>query len=202
MSSYSVAGPRRVPQQQRGQRRVAAFLNAAASVVCEVGYERATMSAIAERSQSCIGSLYQFFPNKESLADALCAGYVEEIKASWKSLGGEAGMLTAAKLACRLVDLQIDIVTNHPALLALLDAPPTACTLKRREQVRELIAEVLLAHQPKLPRREARLTASVVQHLSRALLTLYASTDADAKRLVVQDFRKILTGYLVPKLKR
>ena len=201
MASRLAAAPRRIPQQERGQKRVAAFLSAAASVVCEVGYERATMSAIAERAESCIGSLYQFFPNKESLADALCAEYLEAIKASWKTLGFEAATLSTTKLACRLVDLQIDIVTSHPALLALLDAPPTSCTPKRREQVRELISAVLLAHQPRLPKSEARLTASVVQHVSRALLILYAVADPEAKRAVVEDFRKILTAYLVPKLR-
>ncbi|MGH9824396.1 MAG: TetR family transcriptional regulator, partial [Blastocatellia bacterium] len=66
--SYSATTPRRIPQQKRGQRRVAGFLRAAASVIAEMGYEQATMSAIAERASSCIGSLYQFFPNKAAVA--------------------------------------------------------------------------------------------------------------------------------------
>lgn len=44
-------------------------MEAAAAVIAEKGYEGATMAEIAARSGTKIGSLYRFFPNKESLAD-------------------------------------------------------------------------------------------------------------------------------------
>ena len=37
----------------------------------EKGYDAATMTEIAARSGTAIGSLYRFFPSKESLSDAL-----------------------------------------------------------------------------------------------------------------------------------
>ncbi|MDQ2711302.1 MAG: TetR/AcrR family transcriptional regulator, partial [Acidobacteriota bacterium] len=62
MASRSLITPRRVPRQERGERRVAALLEAAAAEIAEMGCEGATMSGIAERAGACIGSLYQFFP--------------------------------------------------------------------------------------------------------------------------------------------
>jgi len=59
----------KVPQRSNGKLRVAAILEAAAAVIAEEGYEGATMAEIAARSGTKIGSLYRFFPNKESLAD-------------------------------------------------------------------------------------------------------------------------------------
>jgi len=56
------------PQQERSERRLAAFLDAAAELFAEVGYEAATMTAIAERSGSSIGALYNYFPDKQAIA--------------------------------------------------------------------------------------------------------------------------------------
>jgi AcrR family transcriptional regulator len=179
---------------------VAGFLRAAASVITERGYERATMSAIAGRARSCIGSLYQFFPNKRSVAEALRGQYIKEIEQSWVTLGRQAAAMSAGKLACRLASLQIEIVNSHPALLALLEVPPTAHTHKRRELIRTHIATVLMAHKPHLPKTTALRVAAVVQQVSKGLLTLYAQADADGKPALIEEFKSVLTGYLVPKL--
>lgn len=168
-------------------------------MITETGYERATMSAIAERARSCIGSLYQFFPNKRSVAEALRDQYVKEIEQSWIALGRQAAALSAEDLTCRLVRLQIEIIKTHPALLALLDVPPASH--KRRELICARIATVLMAHKPRMLRTTALRIASVVQQVSRALFTLYAQTDGDEKIATIEEFKSVLTGYLVPKLK-
>lgn len=71
---------RRVPQQDRGQRRVDRILDAAATVIAEVGVEGASTNAIAARAQTSVGSLYQFFPNKDAVVQALAARYAAEFE--------------------------------------------------------------------------------------------------------------------------
>ncbi len=159
------------------------------------------MSAIAERAHSCIGSLYQFFPNKPSVAEAIRAQYIKEIEQSWVVLGQQAATLSAEKLACRLVSLQLEIVKSHPALLALLDVPPTSRIAKGRELIRTRIATVLIAHKPRMSRATALRTALVVQQIIRGLLALYARADPDQKSAIIEEFKAVLSGYLVPKLK-
>jgi AcrR family transcriptional regulator len=66
---------RRVPQQDRGQRRVDLILDAAAEVIAEVGVDGATTNAIAARAHTSVGSLYQFFPNKDAIVQALAVRY-------------------------------------------------------------------------------------------------------------------------------
>lgn len=191
--------PRRIPQQKRGQRRVNGFLRAAASVITAMGYERATMSMIAQRSDSSIGSLYQFFPNKLSLAEALRDQYIKDIEQSWVVLGRQAAGLTVEDLTRRLIELQIEIIKSHPVLLALLEVPPASH--KRRELIRARIAAVLLAHKPRMSKATALRTASVVQQVSRGLFTLYAQATTSERIAILEEFRSVLTGYLVPKLK-
>src|ERR1700748_1418774 len=69
----------RMPQRRNGKLRVAAILKAGAAVIAEKGYEAATMAEIAARSGTKIGSLYRFFPNKESLADTIVVSARENL---------------------------------------------------------------------------------------------------------------------------
>lgn len=193
--------PRRQPQQQRGRRRVDGLLSAAACVIAEQGYEAATMCAIASRADSAIGSLYQFFPNKESVVDALRARYAKELEKLWASLAAEARRLKVEDLVSRLIQSQVNFAERHAAFLALFDAPPSVNTWRRRQIIRGRIARVILKRNARLPRNEAFRIASVVQQILKGLLTLYARADRAEKSVLVSEFKSVLTGYLIPKLK-
>jgi AcrR family transcriptional regulator len=73
MSTPAVtAGPlRRVPVQGRSVARVQRMLDACAEIVDEVGYEGLTTTLLAERAEVAIGSVYQFFPDKRAIVQAL-----------------------------------------------------------------------------------------------------------------------------------
>ena len=72
---------RRVPQQTRGELRLAKILDAGEKVFAQVGYEAATTNAIARQAKTSIGSLYQFFPNKEAILEAVAGRYLERLRA-------------------------------------------------------------------------------------------------------------------------
>jgi len=60
-------GARKNPRQERSKVMVEAILEAATQIFAEMGYARATTNKIAERAGVSVGSLYQYFPNKDSL---------------------------------------------------------------------------------------------------------------------------------------
>jgi AcrR family transcriptional regulator len=82
------------PQQERATRRLANFLDVAALLFAEIGYEATTMTAIAERSGSGIGTLYHYFQDKQSMAFALLNQYAQEVEAYWKPLIEQAETLS------------------------------------------------------------------------------------------------------------
>jgi AcrR family transcriptional regulator len=201
MFSRLDAAPRRIPQQRRGQRRVASLLRAAASVIAEVGYAPATMSAIAERSNSSIGSLYQFFPNKESVVEALRTQYVKELERVWISLAEEASTLTLENLVARLVHSQVEFADGHPGFLPLFEAPPTVNSPRRREMIRDRIARVILKRNSSMPRTETIRIAAIVQQIVNGLLRLYATADKGEKAAILEEFKSVLSRYLGSKLR-
>src|ERR1700728_2894379 len=79
----------KAPQRRNGKLRVAAILAAGAAVIAEKGYDAATMAEIAARSNTQIGSLYRFFPNKEVLSNALIAHYLECVDNAFDELNAE-----------------------------------------------------------------------------------------------------------------
>ena len=91
----------RAPKRQRGRLRVAAILQSAREVFMEKGYDAATMTEIAARSGTAIGSLYRFFPSKESLSDALLLHYVEQMSEGLASLAARTADMTPEVAARR-----------------------------------------------------------------------------------------------------
>ncbi|MGH6787987.1 MAG: TetR/AcrR family transcriptional regulator [Novosphingobium sp.] len=71
MASTAALAPRKAPAQARSRATQAAIVEAAARVVAARGLAGFTTNAVAERAGVSIGSLYQYFPNKDALMLAL-----------------------------------------------------------------------------------------------------------------------------------
>jgi AcrR family transcriptional regulator len=77
-ASPAPVGPlRRVPVQGRSLARVHRMLDACAELVDEIGYDGLTTTLLAERAGVAIGSVYQFFPDKRAIVQALTMRNVE-----------------------------------------------------------------------------------------------------------------------------
>ena len=87
--------PRKRPSQSRSQVLVAAIIQACRQVLTEEGAERLTTNRIAEVAGVTIGSLYQYFPNKEAILAYL---FAEEIAASTDQICRETTPRVAAQI--------------------------------------------------------------------------------------------------------
>jgi len=72
--------PRKSPTQQRSQLTVAALLKATAHILVKEGYESASTNRIAEAAGVSIGSLYQYFPEKQGIFEALHDRHVDKVR--------------------------------------------------------------------------------------------------------------------------
>jgi len=203
MHSHLAQAARRVPSQPRGERRVAQLLQAAAAVIAAVGYEAATMSAIAERARAPIGSLYQFFPNKQAITHALRTEYGRDYEQRLTALESEARELSLQKLVDRLIDSSIDFVESHPAFLSLLDAPSvTRSPESLRNTLRERLAACFAALQPRISKAKALRLAAVTLQLLKGLNQLYAESPRAEARQYVREYKNILYSWLTAPLEQ
>ena len=79
MAKKSRLNARKQPLQERSRETVAVILEAAARILEERGLEGYNTNAVAERGGISVGSVYQYFPNKDALTLALIARFEDEI---------------------------------------------------------------------------------------------------------------------------
>lgn len=197
MSSTSSNAVRVAPQQERSTRRLANFLDAAAELFGEVGFEAATMTAIAERSGSGIGTLYHYFPDKQSIGFALMHQYAQEIEAHWQPLMEQAEALTHREFAELFIEYVTEFVQERPGYLSLIAAPiKFSRDPESRKGLRMVIANAFRAKAPALTAERALLAANVAVQMVRSMTTLYAEAAPQEKSLVIAEYKKIMTLYL------
>jgi AcrR family transcriptional regulator len=69
--------PRSRPQQSRSRAKLGRILTATAELLEELSYDDLGTRLIAERAGVSIGSLYRFFPDKDSIVRALLLGWLD-----------------------------------------------------------------------------------------------------------------------------
>lgn len=72
--------PRKSPTQKRALETVEAILEAAVGLFSSRGYARTSTNHVARRAGVSIGSLYQYFPNKDALLAALLARHLAAVE--------------------------------------------------------------------------------------------------------------------------
>ncbi len=74
--------PRRIPVQGRSHQTVQRVLDAASSLLEQMPLEDVTTTRIAAEAGLSIGALYRFFPDKQTIIDAIAVRHVEQFRAS------------------------------------------------------------------------------------------------------------------------
>ncbi|MFC5941710.1 TetR/AcrR family transcriptional regulator [Micromonospora harpali] len=141
--------PRRTPRQVRAELTRKRILTAAAHVFAEHGYAAGTTNRIAERARVSIGSLYQYFPNKDAILAALLVQHID--RGVWTQ--ADQLDLSPGSLRAMVRALVRDAIDNHdddPQLLRIMieEAPVSKELLDaidrhgrtRVAQVRDLLA--------------------------------------------------------------
>jgi AcrR family transcriptional regulator len=201
MGSQIEIAPRRIPIQERGEQRVAGLLEAAAAIFAEVGYEAATMRDIAGRAGASIGSLYQFFPNKEVVARAIKTQYCQELKERWAGLVAVSAKTPTIQVIDEFLNVTIKAIEQHPAIIRLMDAPRSASPAPDiKESLREQLVALFLTRKPRISRNKAHRYAEITIQMIRAMLWLYLENERSDREALVSEMKSALVNYLTPRL--
>jgi AcrR family transcriptional regulator len=199
--SSDLSNLRREPQLERGERRVLQLLETAAAALAELGYEAATMTEIANRAGASIGTVYQYFPNKEVLVQALRNRYVAEMVHRWEQLEGATVGMTVAQMAHHIVKLTASFVNEHPAYYAVLDAPvKIQRSPQERQRLREGIARAFCSRKRGLSPETAFRMANVTLQILKSMHSLYSGADPQERQALVKEYKRALAAYLESRL--
>lgn len=119
--------PRKSPRQERSRITVERILDAAARIFQEQGYLGTTTNEIADEAEVSVGSLYQYFPNKDALLVALTRRHIESATAGLVGvvlgLSPDDGMRETIRTVVDFLVKQHDLDELH--LLVMHTAPRT-----------------------------------------------------------------------------
>ncbi|MBK6688060.1 MAG: TetR family transcriptional regulator [Deltaproteobacteria bacterium] len=193
---------RRVPTQARSQARLERMMDAAEHELAEVGYEAATMQAIAARAETSIGSLYQFFPNKQVLFDAISDRYLTRVR-------GMLDLLLSEELMARpwteVLETAVDAIwafdRDDPAVRAIwIQGRVTpelihAGSAINREMATRLEA-FLAQHLPALPSAHRPVVATMVVETISSMIFVATLRGEPAASQVMEETKVLLRRYL------
>ena len=138
----AVLRPRKTPRQPRSAETVAAILEATAQVLEVAGFAGFNTNAVARRAGVGIGSLYQYFPNKDALIIALMRRETERFQADTaRALDEETGAAAMDHVIAAAVRQQL----LRPVLARLLDIEESRPDFRGEGPDSQALPRVLLA---------------------------------------------------------
>ncbi|WNG15449.1 TetR/AcrR family transcriptional regulator [Cystobacter fuscus] len=196
-------GARKQPSQARSKALVDVLIQATTRILLREGWQALTTNRIARAAGVSVGSLYQYFPNKEALLLALVERIADEMTAHWIELGTSLHDASVDEGIATLVRVALDISRRDaPLYRAVLVELPRQGTLELFDRVNrrlaDALAEWLSARRDELDVVDPSLTAHILVTSLDALTDhtlLFRPELLDSPRFE-RELRALVTGYL------
>jgi AcrR family transcriptional regulator len=192
---------RREPVQARSKERIKRILDAAEQLFVDVGYSAATTNQVAVAAKTSVGSIYEFFRNKQALARGLADRYLAELAELYP--GGPGDEQGGGTSISAMVDSLHAFYVDHPALGPLLRGCRDSEDLQSLAQsfhvmVAEHVERILAAHRQTVDPTRRRAVAQMCAHV--LLSVLEQSTGRGDKPELLAELKLLLTAYLATAL--
>lgn len=182
------------------------LLRAAEWVFADVGYEHATTNMIAARASVSPGTLYQFYPNKEALAEALALRYAQELERLHDTVFNDIGpTLALSELIDATIDPFLEFHRRAPAFEALFLAAAVSPALAGRvdvlhETVAARVQAIFQRYGCKAKRLQRRRVADTAVGIVRGLIPLITPLRGSERTRAIHQLKTVLVRYLEPIL--
>jgi AcrR family transcriptional regulator len=198
---------RRSPQQGRARATVADILEATARIIERDGYDALTTNAIARVAGVGVGSLYQYFPTKEAVVEALQEQHFEKMGHAFLARMEELERAPLHELVLGLATLmRTSELLNSKLSKQLLAVPrrgrPKA-VLHLEQRCAEILHRALVRLAPKADANALRIPIFLVVQTVEALIvstSQYRPRGLTRQRFT-QELSQLVLRYLAPLLK-
>ncbi len=191
---------RRKPVQQRSAKRVEKMLDACAELLDEIGYDALTTTLIAKRAEVAVGSLYQFFPDKRAVVQALTQRNLEQFMQSVQERMGTVDPEHWWDVVDGLLDVYLSMHRDQPGFSKVHfgDVVDTRLLDSRRDN-NTVVADslsALIGAQLDLPEEEIAMPVSIAVEAADALLKLAFRRDPNGEQQIVDETKHLIKVYL------
>jgi len=176
--------PRKTPTQARAKRTWNAILDGAAQVLIRQGYEKATTDRIAERTGVSVGTIYEYFPNKDAVYAALSLRWNDQRWSVFQAsivAAPDDNLQTAlrATVRARIAATSIDAELNT----ALANEVPGKVTAHQAREIHDEFLEVSVANltrfKAEIRSQDFTVMAKLMMHATHAIVDNIASSEPE-----------------------
>ncbi|WP_342781718.1 TetR/AcrR family transcriptional regulator [Rhizobium glycinendophyticum] len=191
---------RKEPRQARSRATVETIVEAGARILSNEGWAGFTTNRVAELAGVSIGSLYQYFPDKLTLVDAIRSQHLDDSMAAMRSL--PAGEITPADFAVRLVEAVVAAHSVHPGLhRVLLDEAPSSEEYRNPESKFEIeylsyFANAIATHGNRSPNAADQIAGRVLSDAIDGVIHNAARRGAIHDQAMHKELVRLITLYL------
>ncbi len=196
-------GMRRKPRQARSQERVNRILDVAEDLFASQGYAATTTNAIAVQAQVPIGSLYQFFPDKTAILQALALRYTEKLHHELTVVDEvELATLSWSDYVNQMIDTTDRFFTENPSYHAIfMQVQGTIRELEEIDQAADArliqdLASSLVKRDASLEPADYDAIAFVLVKAIGTLLWLSLSQEQQFRQRLVEETKRFTLKYL------
>ncbi len=195
---------RQAHRQKRGLLRVEEILSAAGTLFAEVGYDKATTNMIAAHAGVSPGSLYQFFPNKEAIAQAFAADATDHLHQVYATmLSSDVIALPLQAFLETFIDRLVAFNRTYPGYLALelgstLSSPLALALAEFHQGIQADLDAIFAARWPSSTQEQRHFPLLVSYRLFFALLPLVLQGDEEDQHAIVREMKVCLYRYWEP----
>jgi AcrR family transcriptional regulator len=195
-------------RQARGQQRIESLLKAAETVFSRVGYHEATTNSIAAEASVSPATLYQFFQNKEDMANALVAGYSRKLIEIHASRGVEQLVdLPLPAMVAALIDPMLVFLEESPAFQTLLLQAPLSAEVRNEkhalaDKFELFLSQLFKARAPHLSTSQAKWIGQVFFVIYKGFLPDITASSGTNKKKFREALKLVLLEYLKSALSK
>lgn len=197
MAKTKPASPRKIPEQDRSRATVDVIVDAAARILVKDGYDAFTTNRVAEKAGVSIGSLYQYFPNKDALLGELMRRHTTDLEKGIEEMASRAANAPLAEVIRAAIEHNVQSHLIDPALHRVLseEVPRLGKLDWQAAFVERMTSRVRAAF-------EARRAEIVVPDLDLAVYMVTRTVETVVHNAVTQRPQDLRSGALAEELTR
>ncbi|PJZ70989.1 AcrR family transcriptional regulator [Leptospira perolatii] len=204
-SKSSILEPRKTPLQKRAIDRVQRILDVVASLLDEVGADAITTNLIAQKAEIPIGSLYQYYPNKHAILNAVGRRHLQRVNDMFSGfLNVEKFVSDWEQLVDNVIDAFAELYLNEPGFVPLwsnikMDPELVEIDRENNRYIAGNVAELFASTIPGLKERaEAEIISRIMVEVTDAVLIRWMreKTDKVLADRILLELKVMLKAYL------
>lgn len=192
---------KRQPTQERSQQRRERILRVTGELLNEMDYAAINVATIAARAETSVGSIYQYFPNKDAILHALAERYLEDMDETMAEVFRDASTRTVEEQVDRVMLWLNDYSESHPGIHHVLKSDWVSGDIKvavdaMHVALMQAVSNTIGALVPDMEEARRRVCAEVILSITDGLMPRMSVASGAERRQIADEMKRAMIAYL------